>query len=36
MNRTSKEKNSADIDIISGATYTSEVFIKALNNALKN
>lgn len=31
-----KKKNSGDIDIISGATYTSEVFIKALNNALKN
>lgn len=31
-----KKKNSGDIDIISGAIYTSEVFIKALNNALKN
>lgn len=29
-------KNSADIDSISGATYTSKVFIKALDNALKN
>lgn len=31
-----KMKNSADIDSISGATYTSKVFIKALDNALKN
>ncbi|MGL5349788.1 MAG: FMN-binding protein [Cetobacterium sp.] len=29
-----KIKNSAEIDSIGGATYTSEVFIKALNNAL--
>ncbi|MGL5351486.1 MAG: FMN-binding protein [Cetobacterium sp.] len=29
-----KMKNSGDIDIVSGATYTSDVFIKALNNAL--
>ncbi|MEG2347515.1 MAG: FMN-binding protein [Cetobacterium sp.] len=31
-----KIKNSSDIDIVSGATYTSDVFIKALNNALNN
>lgn len=31
-----KMKNSRDIDIVSGATYTSDVFIKALKDALND
>ena len=31
-----KMKNSGDIDIVSGATYTSDVFIKALKDALND
>lgn len=30
-----KTNNSADIDYVSGASYTSDVFIKALSDALK-
>ena len=31
-----KMKNSDDIDIVGGATYTSDVFIKALKDALND
>ncbi|MGL5580564.1 MAG: FMN-binding protein [Cetobacterium sp.] len=31
-----KIKNSADIDSVAGATYTSDVFKKALKAALEN
>lgn len=31
-----KVKNSSDVDIVSGATYTSDVFTKALKDALND